>query len=263
MKDIETTLPNIYESLRLAESNRAERLKHWKQGIRFNGIEELISHLSELTAVYRRNRKLRRIAFLVERARGDFITALEATLSGFHLVTFDAMRDVMEIEFLLRDFCLSPEHIEEWLDANESNRYTRFRPAILRQRYAQHLGKLPQDLGEAADYKGHSRFLHVTPIINPFGKVGLNSGDIAFGADSGFWEMYEHGRRLIFAAHNLRRKVAKHLKAPIGPERGLKNFKRGWQATQTWQGLYMAMVEVILEEGKSGNKRSDRSKPNS
>ena len=82
-------------------------------GVRLKGYEELIGHLEDLERVFEKSRRLRSISFLVGRARGDFHTALEAALSGFHAVAFDAMRDVMEIEFLFREFYYEPNHIEE------------------------------------------------------------------------------------------------------------------------------------------------------
>lgn len=253
VRDLKQTHPQCYHFLMVAEGNRTRRLKNWKSGIRLKGIEELIAHLPEVSAVYQRNRKLRRIAFLIDRAQGDFVTALEATLSGFHLVTFDAMRDVMEIEFLLRDFYYEPSHIAEWLDGGDECRYSKFRPAILRHRHAARFERQPQDLSEAKDYKGHSMFLHVSPYRNPFGEFGLNQSDQGFAADSGFWEMYEHGRRVVHAIHNLRRKVARHLKSPWGPERGLKNFKRGWHATQTMQTVFRALIDVMMKDECTGD----------
>ena len=83
--------------------------------------------------------------------------------------------------------------------------------------------------------------------------VMFTDGDIAFSADSGFWEIFEHGRRLLFAIHRLRRKVAPHLRSPWGPERGLRKFRAGWQATQEWQAVFRALIEVAREEAKEDN----------
>jgi hypothetical protein len=212
------------------------------------GYEELIFHLGEVVEVYRRNRRLQPIAFLIDRAQADFVTALEATLSGFHTVAHDAMRDVMEIEFLLRDFFFEPDHIHEWITASQKLRNDNFRPSVLRQRHAARLGMKPEDLTEAVDYRGHSMFLHVSPYQYPFGGPGITDHDIAFSADSGFWEIFEHGRRLVFAIHRLRRKVAPHLRSPWGPARGLKSFRDGWQRTQEWQAIFRALTEVAKEE---------------
>ena len=45
----------------------------------------------------------------------DFYTAVEAVLSGFAAVCTDALRDVMEIENLLRDFSADVAQVEAWL----------------------------------------------------------------------------------------------------------------------------------------------------
>jgi hypothetical protein len=180
----------------------------------------------------------------VGRARGDFQTALEATLSGFHSVAHDAMRDVMETEFLLREFYHEPKHIGEWLHCTPKQRNEGFRPGLLRQRHARRIGKEPQDLGEASDYRAHSTFLHVSPYRNPFGGPGLADSDVPFAADSCFWEIFEHARRLVFVAHRLRRKVAPHLKSPRGPERGLKHLRDAWQRTQQMQAVFLALLEA-------------------
>ena len=43
------------------------------------------------------------VAFLIRRAAADYEMAIEAALSGMNTVVFDAMRDVMEIEYLQID----------------------------------------------------------------------------------------------------------------------------------------------------------------
>ena len=254
LKQLSTSHPTAVKFLREAESNRAQRLKRWLSGLRLRGYEELLSHLPEVEAVYRRNKRLRSIAFLIRRAHDDFVTALEATLSGFHSVAYDAMRDVMEIEFLLRDFYHQPGSIERWLAATPKQRNDSFRPAVLRQRHAQRIGKLPQEMPEARDYRGHSSVLHVTPDTGPFSPRGLASDD-PFLADSCFWEIFEHGRRLLFAIHRVRRKVAPHLRSPWGPERGLRRFREAWRATQEFQALFWALLDAAAEE--SPDSRDD------
>lgn len=101
------------------------------------------------------------------------------------------MRDVMEIEFLLREFYFEPAHIADWLQCSDKERNDRFRPAVLRQRHAARVGKRLQDMGEGADYRGHSMFLHVSPHANPFGGPGLVADRSPFSADSCFWELFE------------------------------------------------------------------------
>ena len=244
--------PRTAEQLSRAHSNRELRLSQYLGGARLKGYEELISNLEALESVYRKARKLRDIAFLIRRAKGDFETALEAALSGFHAVAHDAMRDVMEIEFLLRDFIFEPSHIDQWLSCTPKERHDRFRPAILRQRHAQRLGKAPQDLGEATDYKAHSQSLHVTPRASPFGGPGLAGATLPFAEDSCFWEIFEHGRRLLFAVHYLRRKLARHVPSPRGPERGLPRVRDAWRRTQEMQSMYVALLKAAREKSQRG-----------
>ena len=244
LRELAKTHPKTAGHLSTAQSNREERLSRYLGGSRLKGYEELIAHLEELEPVFEKSRRLRRISFLIGRARGDFQTALEAALSGFHSVAHDAMRDVMEIELLLREFYCEPHHIEQWVSCSPKERNDRFRPALLRQRHARRMAKQPQDLGEASDYRAHSMFLHVSPYRNPFGGPGLDDPTMPFADDSCFWEIFEHGRRLLFVAHRLRRKVARHAKSPWGPERGLKKFRDAWQRTQEMQVIWRALLEA-------------------
>lgn len=226
-----------------------QHVESLKDGARLRGYEELIQHLIDLEPVFRKNRKLQPTAFLIPRARADFETALEAGLSGYTSVSHDAMRDVMEIEFLFREFYFEPQHIAQWVTCSDKERFSKFRPFALRQRHAKRLGTQPEDLNEASDYKGHSMFLHVNPYRNPFGGPGMSEASaIPFGHDSYFWEIFEHGRRLLFIAHRLRRKLARHLKSPHGPERGLKHFRDAWKRTQEMQFMSRALIEVMRDE---------------
>lgn len=248
VKALSETHPTTTSFLRRAEVNRTRRLKYWQHSGRMQGYEELISHLTEVGQVYRRNRRLRPIAFLIDRAQADFVTGLEATLSGFHSVAHDAMREVMEIEFLLREFYHEPDRIQEWLKASPKQQNDKFRPAILRQRHAARHNVKPENLVEANDYRSHSLYLHVTTAKNPFGGPGISDEDIAFSADSGFWEIFEHGRRVLFTIHWLRRKIAPHLRSPWGPKRGLRKVRAAWHATQNSQVIYHALMKVMREE---------------
>jgi len=252
LREMGKSHPKTAAQLSTAESNREHRLSRLLTGARLKGYEELVRHLEALEPVFGKSKRLRPIAFLVGRARGDFQTALEATLSGYHSVAHDAMRDVMEIEFLLREFYHEPQHIEHWVSYTDKERNDKFRPALLRQRHARRLGREPQDLAEAADYRAHSMFLHVSPHRNPFGGPGLNDSKVPFADDSCFWEIFEHGRRIVFALHRLRRKVARGVKSPSGPERGLKKFRDAWQRTQEMQALFLAMLQAA-RQGQSAD----------
>lgn len=248
LRELRKTLPVTASQLSEAQANREIRLARYFSGIRLKGYEELVHHLTELENIFLKNRRLRAVSFLVGRAKNDFETALEASLSGFHSVAHDAMRDVMEIEFLFRDFYFEPTHLEQWISCSDKERNDRFRPAVLRQRHAQRVAVKPQDMKEAIDYKGHSVFLHVSPYFNPFGGPGLRKSPVPFADDSGFWEIFEHGRRLLFAIHHLRHKLARHVKAPAGPWRGLKNFRAAWKQTQDMQSILQAIMAVVRDE---------------
>ena len=173
----EISNPSLADVLNRAHNNRCSRLLHYANGATLRGVEELLSYLHEAEKNFSENSHLKLISRLVKRLGGDFETGIEAFLAGFHSVLFDTMRDVMEIEFLLRDFLIWPTHLDEWFNCNDEVRYNRFRPAVLRQRYANFVKERPQDLQEATDYKAHSQFLHVTPYVNPSGQIGISDSD--------------------------------------------------------------------------------------
>jgi len=103
------------------------------------------------------------------------------------------MRDVMEIEFLLRDFAAEPRNLDTWLAADFKTLSDRFRANHLGQRHAGRLGKRPEELGEHSDYKAHSFALHVTPWPSPFSAKGFRGADVSFGIDMAFWELFDTG----------------------------------------------------------------------
>jgi hypothetical protein len=154
------------------------------------------------------------------------------------------MRDVMEIEFLLREFVSEPSNISVWLSCSPQERHNQFRPAILRQREARRRGVQTKDLSDSTDYRGHSELLHVTPYHHPIVRRGLIEPSEFFFGDALFAEIFEHGRRLLFEAHRLRRKLAAHAKSPLGPRQGLKKVRDAWQRTRELQAVWSAILEV-------------------
>jgi hypothetical protein len=248
--------PKTVAALQKAQSNRRARLPQYAGGARLRGFEELLTHLEELKATYLSTKRLKPIAFLMERAHSDFVTALEAGLSGFEAVAHDAMRDVMEIEFLLRDFSNEPENIDDWLHCSSRERNNRYRPAVLRHREARRLGLQPKDLPEARDYKAHSELVHVFPSEHPMMSRGLVDTRQFFFGDAFFAEIFEHARRLLFVAHILRRKLAPHAKSPLGPWRGLKNVRDAWQRTRELQAIWLAILEASRGQQRSDQKPS-------
>ncbi|HEY0377577.1 MAG TPA: hypothetical protein VGC87_11695 [Pyrinomonadaceae bacterium] len=113
LESFANTHPLLAASLLKAQKNRIDRLQKYSSGVRLKGLEQLQSHLIIVEQSFQRNRTLKKVAFLIARAKADFETALEAVLSGLHGVVFDAMRDVMEVEFLLRDFLYESSHIDD------------------------------------------------------------------------------------------------------------------------------------------------------
>ncbi|MGH7923232.1 MAG: hypothetical protein ACREQH_01420 [Candidatus Binatus sp.] len=157
----------------------------------------------------------------------------------------------MEIQFLLRDFEADPNGIDDWLTASEQDRLKRFRPFILRQRQAARLGIKPEDAGEARDYKAHSGALHVMPHPMPLGGKGFAPDKDTFGRDMCFWEMFEHGRRLIWQMYRLKHRVAPRMKGVASPQRGMKAFRDGWRLTQEMQSVFIALLQASKDEDES------------
>jgi hypothetical protein len=248
LKELSRTHPHIAAVLMRAQNSRSEMLRQYLSGARLRGLEELLPYLDVAKEAFDRHTRLAKLSFLLSRARDDFEVAIEATLSGARGVVADHMRDVMEIQFLLRDFKDDPERAEDWLAANDKERYDRFRPAILRQRYAKTLGKQPEDVSEATDYKAHSRAVHVGPRQELFGGKGFAKNEVPFAEDMCFWEMFEHGRRLIWAIDQLKRLLAPRLTSLPSLRNGLKAFRDGWQRTQEMQAMFFAILEASKEE---------------
>jgi len=244
--------PYLARSLQKGNQNRVERLERLLPGVRLKGLEVFILHLSKIESVMQEQDGLKKIAFLIGRTRGDYEKALEAALAGMHSVVSDSMRDAMEIEFLLRDFLHEPTHVDEWLNASEETRYDRFRPAVLRHRHAQRQGCNTKDLCEYYDYKGHSMYLHVSPRPYPFGGNGIAEADDTFSADSCYWEMFEHARRLVFAIYDLVKKHCPQASYNPDPTSDLTELRSAWQNTQLMQSIYVDLVKASIEEGEAG-----------
>jgi len=124
------THPRLSQALRKAQENRTSNLRFYLRGARLDGLEELHAYLTEVEQALAAAESGRKIAFLIQRAQADFDVALEATLSGYVSLAHDAMRDVMEIEFLLRDFAAEPANLDAWLTANSKTLATASEPIV-------------------------------------------------------------------------------------------------------------------------------------
>src|SRR5437899_3184157 len=113
LEQVRATAPQVGKALVRAHKNRIRELnrylnedtlrKHFP-GSYFTGLEEVYCVLDAIREAYERSEALKDIAFLVKRVRADFESAVDASLAGFNGVVLDTMRDVMEVEYLLRDF---------------------------------------------------------------------------------------------------------------------------------------------------------------
>jgi hypothetical protein len=107
---------------------------------------------------------------LLGRAAADAELSLEALLSGNHSIVSDSARDLMEIEWLLRDFTLDTSRMPLWLAAEEPQRLREFSPSKIRRRLAQaQHGDSTLVLPDDQEYRVHSQELHPTPYSSQTG----------------------------------------------------------------------------------------------
>ncbi len=236
--------PVLARPLTHADKIRAERLSWFLNNTnRLEGLEEFSQFLDAATNWFREFPELKAIAFLLARAGADFVTAIEATISGFHAVALDSMRDVMEIELLLAEFAHDPPQMEKWLTDSQRVRRNTFSHGELRKRKAARLGIESSELSDAVDYRGHSTILHVNPIVHPFGSRGLSPEAIDVGADACFWDIYQHARNLF--------KVILELIGQFGESRHVEGWKPPDVAQFTKEyGEAMRVQGVIMEKLK-------------
>lgn len=220
-------------------------------GARFKGLDELLRHLDKLLQAFIADPKLGRIAFLIHRSRADLETAIEATLSGYVAVAADAMRDVMEVENLLLDFAVNPVHIDEWLTADRKTLLGKFGPARVRDRlHAVGEGRYAAT-AESVDYRAHSAALHVNPHQDLVASRGFST-EQGWAGDAGFWEIFEHTRRLRRAIQRLTGVLRPGSAADQIAGQELTDVQDAWQRTQELQASYIALLETIAKTQTEG-----------
>lgn len=254
LAELATRLPHLAAALRRAEQHRARCTASRMSGARFKGLDQLLRHLDELLQAFTANPTLHRIARLIHRGRADLETATEATLSGYVAVVADAMRDVMEIENLLLDFTVNPAHIDEWLTADPKTLRSKFGAARIRDRlHAAGEGRY-STTAESADYcyRAHSAALHVGPhdlSLLPRGFATENK----WASDAGFWEIFEHARRLLRAIQRLTGVLTPGSAVDEIARQELTDVQDAWRRTQEMQWIYVALLKAIektqTEEG--------------
>jgi hypothetical protein len=163
-----------------------------------------LGYFAEAHACFEAEPRVKEIAFLVERAKGNTEAGLEAMLSGRHSQSTDTMRDQMEIEFLLYDFAFHPAHMQEWLTCDREKRMEKFGPAKVRRRVAARMYPKEQvDLPDEHEYMAHSEGLHVTTFQNPSGGKTYVKGGGAETFGPPLSELLAHGARVAFAIEDL------------------------------------------------------------
>jgi len=237
-------LTTIFETL---EQNTKEG--QFLGGDRSRGIEELMDYLAKREEQFQRSKDQRAAEILVHRARQDFEVAAVCIASGMYTVVFDMLRDVMEIECLLRDFCYYKGHAETWLNSDKKVRRREFQPAVLRKRYAEAIGKKIEDLPDHIDYRGHSISLHVSPssFLVP---RGLAERADPIAREFCFQDLFGHARNLIVQIEN---NLPKESRDQTEPEPFSENFlPRLLRAFQSTQLLGSAFLE-LLKQVKNGD----------
>ncbi len=246
-----TECPMLGRPLAHAEKIRSERLAFFLENTgRLQGLNEFSAFLDAVIKWFQEFPDLNPITFLLARAGTDFVSAIEATISGFHAVAWESMRDVMEIEILLGEFAEEPDQMQKWLTASQKERRNIFSHGELRKRKAVRLGLLLSNMPDAVDYRGHSTILHVNPVASPFGNRGLSREAIDVGADACFWDIYQHARNLF--------KVILELFGRFGESRDVQGWKPPTvdRFTKEYQEA-MQIQQVIVDELKQLESEDD------
>lgn len=247
LAELATTRPRLAAALQQAQQQRAHHAASLLHGARFKGLNELLLHLDDLVQAFESEPALARLGFLVARSAAEFETGIEATLSGYLAVATDAMRDVMEIENLFLDFAVHPDYIDEWLTATPTILWNKFRPARVRKRLrAANEGRYATT-AEPADYEAHSAALHVSPYQHPILSKGFSAEQGWWQADAGFWEIFEHARRLLHAVRRLASTSSPGSTAERLAGEDLTDMQDAWQRTQEMQTIYLALLQAATQ----------------
>ncbi|MHB8588142.1 MAG: hypothetical protein ACYDA0_04715, partial [Candidatus Dormibacteraceae bacterium] len=91
--------PAVPASSRPAGNNRLRRYLNTPY---LPGLNRLLERLDLAADAYEKDERLKPATVLVRRARSDFEAAIVCTFSGLSFACRDQMRDVMEVEYLLR-----------------------------------------------------------------------------------------------------------------------------------------------------------------
>ncbi len=197
-------LDELARRLERTERNRQARLFFVLEDPRIaRGLEDGFRQLGLVSDFLASSHRLSGAMQLADRAISRFEEAIEALLAGNHGPLSASARELMEIEWLVRDFAYEPARLDEWCHSDARERLKSYSPAQLRKRLARH--ECPgKQLPETFEYQVHSEATHVTPDHG-----GPMQGR-EFTHDHSpphlmFWlgEVLEHLRRVIIAFDRL------------------------------------------------------------
>ena len=180
-----------------AEKTRGRHLFTMMTGLPWMlaAYDDVVRHLDEFIGLEGLEEH---VAGLVRRCREDVVLSLEAALAGDNARTMDLGRDLMEVEFLIRDFTVHPEHLAEWVKATEGKRNNYFGFARLARRQEEFFG-LPEGhlAPDRREYQAHSASTHPTPAGRPSPLDASNSaGFLVFAASE---ILMNHAQRVVDA----------------------------------------------------------------
>ncbi len=235
--------PRVAEFLRRSHENRSTWLNRSLDGARLRGLEELLNHLDALVRVLSNDASATTFARLFTRVIYDVEVAVEATLAGDLPVAFDAMRDVMETEFIIRDIALDPSQRTLWERRDPDVIRRRFRPVLVRQRLKDAGVPGFGENAESVDYKGHSMALHVTPFELGLMDRRRTAADQPILADAGWWEVFEHvGRRILSCEYVIRDLLTELDWRDVPEPDDLARVADAWARTRQMQGIFLALL---------------------
>jgi hypothetical protein len=252
--EFSSVVPILYRSGHF----RSTRLRRYLNTTVLSGLNRLLERLELAAEAYEKDDRLKPATVLVRRARADFEAAIVCTFSGLSFVCRDQVRDVMEIEYLLRDFRYDLARLDKWAKASPDEERDRFNPGILRQREAKRRGIGVNKLVDSLDYKVHSRALHVTKASVRSGARGVEAdrGKAGvFRGDQDIWEIFIHAGRLLEQVIGLYE--AAGLSAPAAPDDDPFDVAR--RACEKAQTRYLKTVFEAARARKAA--ASDKSEP--